>query len=298
MVAPAQRDPWSPVALAAVLACPLQAANASTDKVKHLLYLDDRTLLAADEPSLRTALSVWTEFEDVSRMRTRDGKTQFFCRSAGSSATAEVLGASLGQSSRALTTKELKRRKQAGYIAQRIGLLPVTLKLRATLAAVVYSPKASWGSFLNCRRLTKQDLNLFSEVGAVTWDIMSPAPAQDRAAHELGDSWRLALLNCWLLADRKDARSARAEGLQIDKALLKRLRSWAGQTSGHAVSVMCGGFSPDAVWTPTGGVRGCCYSCNQAISPHTRHVISESSAHDALRSVAMPVPKGSVGVVR
>ena len=33
-------------------------------------------------------------------------------------------------------------------------------------------------------------------------------------------------------------------------ALVKRLRSWAGQTSGHGVSVMCGGFSPDAVWTP------------------------------------------------
>ena len=159
-----QGDPWSPVALAAVLACPLQAANASTDMVKNLLYLDDRTLLAADEPSLRTALAVWTEFEGVSRMRTHEGKTQFFCRLATSSDTAEVLGATLGQSSRPLSAKELRRRKQAEYIAQRIGLLPVTLKFRATLAAVVYSPKASWGSFLNCRRPTKQDFCRFTEV--------------------------------------------------------------------------------------------------------------------------------------
>ena len=36
-----------------------------------------------------------------------------------------------------------------------------------------------------------------------------------------------------------------------------------------------------------GGVRGFCYSCNQAISPHTRHVLWECSAHAALRSVAM-----------
>ena len=159
-----QGDPWSPVALAAVLACPLQAANASTDKVQNLLYLDDRTLLAADESSLTTALNVWTDFEGVSRMRTHGGKTQLFTRSASSSDTAEVLGAALGQSTRPLTAKELKRKKQAEYIAQRIGLLPVTLKFRATLAAVIYSTKASWGSFLNCRQPTKQDLRRFTEV--------------------------------------------------------------------------------------------------------------------------------------
>ena len=34
----------------------------------------------------------------------------------------------------------------------------------------------------------------------------------------------------------------------------RQLRSWAGQTSGHEVSVMCGRFSPDAVWTPAGGI--------------------------------------------
>ena len=375
-----QGDPWSPVALAAVLACPLQAANASTDKVKNLLYLDYRTLLAADEPSLRTALAVWAEFEGVSRMRTHEGKTQLFCRLATSSDTAEVLGATLGQSSRPLSAKELRRRKQAEYIAQRIGLLPVTLKFRATLAAVVYSPKASWGSFRNCRRPTKQDFSRFTEVfrsavkgaeakgdrscrdlqkllllghsadlallsaqrllkaaarwaryhieklgqrpplesltssrlfqvlsvglpagwqvgpgpgecscAATTWDILSPAPAQDRAAHELRDGWRLALLHSWLAADRNDSRAARAEGLQIDEPLLKRLRSWARQTSRHGVSIMCGGFSPDAVWTPAGGVRGFCHSCSQAISPHTRHVMWECPAHDALRFVAMPV---------
>ena len=77
-------------------------------------------------------------------MRTHEGKTQFFCRAADCSDTAQVLGVTLGQSNRPLSAKELRRRKQAEYVAQRIGLLPVTLKFRATLAAVVYSPKASW----------------------------------------------------------------------------------------------------------------------------------------------------------
>ena len=113
----------SPVALAAVLACPLQAANAATSKVKNLLYLDDRTLLAADGPSLRKALEVWKEFESVSRMCTHhEGKTQFFRRMAGSSDTAEVLGATLERSRRPLTAKELRRRKQAECVAQRIWL--------------------------------------------------------------------------------------------------------------------------------------------------------------------------------
>ena len=313
-------------------------------------------------------------------MRTHGGKTQLFTRSASSSDTAEVLGAALGQTTRPLTAKELKRKKQAEYIAQRIGLLPVTLKFRATLAAVIYSTKASWGSFLNCRQPTKQDLRRFTEVfrcavkgseakgdrscrdlqkllllghsvdlavfsalrlmkvaarwaryhveklgqrpplenlsssrlfrvlssglpsgwqvgpgpgmcscAAVTWDIMAPTPAQERAAHELRDSWRLSLLHSWREADRNDSRAARAEGLQIDKPLLKRLRSWARQASGHGVSVLTGGFSPDAVWTPAGGVRGFCYSCSQAITPHTRHVMWECPAHDARRTVTMPV---------
>ena len=45
-----------------------------------------------------------------------------------------------------------------------------------------------------------------------------------------------------------------------------------------------------------GGVRGFCYSCNQAISPHTRHVLWECLA--LLLCLLLPLLRGLAGAGR
>lgn len=60
-----------------------------------------------------------------------------------------VLGVSLGILPRAQSPDELKRVQSLSRVAQRIGLLPVSLRLRSTLASLVLTSKASWGAGLN-----------------------------------------------------------------------------------------------------------------------------------------------------
>ncbi|CAE7276521.1 unnamed protein product [Symbiodinium sp. CCMP2592] len=373
-----QGDPWSPLGLAAVLAAPKQDAARQAPGTECLLYLDDRTLLSTSRDSLRIALDTWGELEQVSRMRTNESKTQFFCRSPNSADTADVLGASLGSSDRPLTQKEQKRKDKAASVASRIALLPVSLKMRANLCATVFSPIAAWACLLNGREPKAAELSWYTETfrravkggdakgdrssrdlqrllllghtadlsvvaacrvlkaaarwasyklrlghrpqraalmsarpvkaldaslpapwkrsgswgrwtnGQVSWNILAESTEQQRAAHEVRESWRLVRLQRWLAANRNDARDARSEGLQASNALVKRLRTIAGQVDGHGVSIMCGGFAPDARWTPAGPVRDMCYSCMQSITPHTRHVLWNCVAHAHLRTVSVP----------
>ena len=373
-----QGDPWSPVALAAVLACPKQVAEEKAPGCQNLLYLDDRTLLADTEASLQTSLQTWDEFEQVSRMRTHAAKTQFFNRAPGSTDTAEVLGACLGPAERQPSAKELQRRDRAAGIASRIGLLPVSHKFRATLAATVFGPRAGWACLFNGKRPSAQELSQYGDTfrravkgsdakgdrssrelqrvlllghtadlalvaiqrllkaaarwaryrsflglrpsdqslvasrpfralrgclpsgwqlclqtgqcsnGQVTWSAPSSAGQQDKVSHELRESWRLQQLRTWLSSGRNDAVAARAQGLVVDCALVKRLRALASPLCGHGVAIMTGGFSPDAIWTPSGGIRGHCFSCSQNITPFSRHVMWECPSHDSLREVAVP----------
>ena len=151
---------WSPVALAAVLACPKQAAQAWTAPVRNLLYLDDRALLAEDEPSLHAAVRAWSEFGTVSRMRTHSGKTQFFfegCRAAMTLLRCWVRP--LGSSDRQPSAKKLKRRARSEVVAARISFLPVSLRFRATLAPRVYSPRAAWTCFFSGRKPSPQEFS-------------------------------------------------------------------------------------------------------------------------------------------
>ena len=80
-----------------------------------------------------------------------EAKTQVFCRSPSSTDTADVLGASLGPSNRPLTRKEQKRKDKAASVANRIALLPVSLKMRVALCATVFSPITAWACLLNGR---------------------------------------------------------------------------------------------------------------------------------------------------
>ena len=58
---------------------------------------------------------------------------------------------SCSEPSRRLTLKEQKRKDKATSVANRIALLPVSLKMRAALCATVFSPIAAWACLLNGR---------------------------------------------------------------------------------------------------------------------------------------------------
>ena len=51
---------------------------------------------------------------------------------------------------------------------------------------------------------------------------------------------------------------------------------------------MCGGFAPDARWTPAGPVRDICHDCMQPIALHTKHILWDCVAHAHLRTVSAP----------
>ena len=136
-----------------------------------------------------------------------------------------------------------------------------------------WKSSGSWGRWTN---------------GQATWNILAESAEQKRAEHEVRESWRLTRLQRWLAANRNDARDARNEGLIASSALIKRLRMIAGQVDGHGVSIMCGGFAPDARWTPAGPIRDMCHDCMQPIAPHTKHVMWDCVAHAHLRTVCAP----------
>ena len=79
-----------------------------------------------------------------------------------------------------------------------------------------------------------------------TWNILAESAEQQRAAHEVRETWHLTRLQrwlSWLATNRNDARDASKEGIQASSALVRRLRGIAGQVDGHGVSIMCGGFA-------------------------------------------------------
>ena len=71
--------------------------------------------------------------------------------------------------------------------------------------------------------------------------------------------------------ERIDAGMARAEGGVGHPGLVDRLRRVASQ-DGHGLSVMCGGFSTDAQWSPSGPVRGRCGDSGAEVVPSVAHV--------------------------
>ena len=57
-----QGDPWSPLALTAVLAGPLFEAQAAAPRAEFTLFVDDRTWTAPTAPELFRAAEVWREW--------------------------------------------------------------------------------------------------------------------------------------------------------------------------------------------------------------------------------------------
>ena len=163
-----QGDPWAPVALGVLLAGPHRAVQARLPTAKQVLYMDDRSACFRSIQDLDEWLGFWQEFEAVAgRLKTNGSKTQLWGRTKGAlqalrdrgdspSTHMQVLGSSLGQGRRKLTSEEMDRQHKALAVSRRIGVLPVPVKQKQRLCATVVAPRMAWGSLTNGRLPTKQ----------------------------------------------------------------------------------------------------------------------------------------------
>ena len=162
---------WSPFALALLLTGPMRKANAIAG-ILQTLYMDDQTAAARDIPSLRSFLHEWQEFENMVRLKTHPGKTQFGARTpaalqemqqAGFEAeeTVQVLGMTIGMPGKGPSNNEMERLATAGRKADELSTLPIRADLKQRLAATVVAPTATWGFGIGGRWPNKSETKNF-----------------------------------------------------------------------------------------------------------------------------------------
>ena len=205
-----QGDPFSPCALAVVLALPIRHVQSVTN-ASSLVYLDDRTLVARSLNDLLTAEQTWQELESCTRLRTHPDKTQMLARSqaalsafqqAGIEAktSAEVLGATVGISSRPPSENDKKRAAKAERVAHRLAVLPLSLKKKVGLATMTFSAISAWGVLFGGRVPTPKEGDAYRN--AFRLAVKGCAQKFDRSSRDLqqllllGHHSDLAFLAC------------------------------------------------------------------------------------------------------
>ena len=154
-----QGDPLAPICVSLLLSLPARHATSVAPDSASLLYLDDRSLLARSASQLQDALGAWNTFEQYTRLRTHQRKTQFLGRTPealanmqelgfNAKATGSILGVTVGIQQEAPSEEETMRLTKATAMADRLALLPLSLAFKARLAATVVAPKAVWGASL------------------------------------------------------------------------------------------------------------------------------------------------------
>ena len=145
-----QGDPWSPLAqlaLAFFLAPAFAQLRRMVPLSAHYLYVDDRSSFVASRLEVDMVQAVWDRLENATRMRNNRGKVQIWDRQ-NLAECGVVLGAVLGREDAALHDNEVVRMQSCERTAERLGCLPVALKLRARVAASMITPKAVWGQVI------------------------------------------------------------------------------------------------------------------------------------------------------
>lgn len=151
-----QGDPWSPVAMAAVLAPAVRALAATKPGVRQGVYMDDRTALTRSLRELDEVHEFWQNFSEISGIPGNPNKTQIWGRSqrarralrgrANVTASPEVLGAALAEGPSPLGgTRPADAKRWARFEAKALRLrhLPDT-RMRARLAVVALAPVVGW----------------------------------------------------------------------------------------------------------------------------------------------------------
>ena len=131
---------------------------------------------------IRTFLQEWSCFEALGRLKTHQGKTQFYASSmtsklnlarfgwnAYASSCMEVLGTIIGPALRDNSPKEQQKIIETERLARRSKILPVSLSFKKTLIATLLPPRAVWGWTLNGRAPPASVSNAFLKVCKELW---------------------------------------------------------------------------------------------------------------------------------
>ena len=167
-----QGDPFAPVCMSLLLSLPARHASSLAPHSCSLLYLDDRSLLARSAPQLQLALGAWNTFEQFTRLRTHQRKSQFVGRTPEAlasllalgfpaKATGSMLGITVGARVNEPSEDETLRLAKAKVMADRLALLPLSLAFKARLAAAVVAPKAIWGTIICGRHFLPSEATSF-----------------------------------------------------------------------------------------------------------------------------------------
>ena len=122
-------------------------------------------------------------------------------------------------------------------------------------------------------------------------------PAQQRAFHELRESWRIAQLRQWLASDRRDAVFARGMHWRVSRPSLQRARAAAQQVDGFALAVMTGNMATAAIDFNSGSRRHPvqrCPDCGRPCVPSVHHVLWQCTAYADLRVFRQAPPRHAV----
>ena len=155
-----QGDPWSPMALCAMLLAPLRQIKHNCEDIHVQLYIDDRTWESPNIITMLRAADYWTQWSQVLGLKENEKKKQWLHRSprrrrelaaAGIDPATihdaiDVLGVKItGGRSRALSKKEKKRLETARAQLARARQLPHQRREKREICAAGPVSKAAFG---------------------------------------------------------------------------------------------------------------------------------------------------------
>jgi hypothetical protein len=192
-----QGDPLSPCGLAVLLLLPALRAQRGLRDVVNYIYLDDRTVAARTLPALLAALQQWDEFSQTSGLKEHAGKRQVWGRTQAATEALqqhgiaitdepEMLGATAVPGPRALSERELGRKRKVEAKAHKIARLPSATAVRARIAASCLTPAQVWGTLSSGRGIRKSEAEHFAKTFR-----QAVVGHRQRASRASADLWKI-----------------------------------------------------------------------------------------------------------
>ncbi|CAK0819638.1 unnamed protein product, partial [Prorocentrum cordatum] len=259
-------DPWSPMALFAMLLAPLKQIKHNCEDIHVQLHIDDRTWESPSIITMLRAADYWTKWSETLGLKENEKKKQWLHRrprqrrqlaEAGIDPASihdaiDVLGVkiTLGRS-RKLSKKETRFRaqqdtimalarvvsKRAHTLSDFAWVLPWTQK--GSFAAEVSSHLKLTGWRPTAARWTWQHSGL--ENTPITLDHTSREWRPPRAlGHVLREAWRHAQYDSFIKSKRRDAAIIRQSGIGYNPVRVKAVAQCYDENPGKAMRVLAG----------------------------------------------------------